>query len=67
MAGLDHILMLVTRWCTLRFVALHVLLSKPLCFSVISHDQTLPRKASAVVIDSAPVRAAAPIAGRRSA
>jgi len=65
MAGLDHILMLVTRWCTLGFVALHVLLGKPLCFSVISHDQTLPRKASAVVIDSAPFNAISPGAGLR--
>jgi hypothetical protein len=56
---------LVTGWRTLGFVALHVLFGKPLCFSVISHDQTLPRKASAVVIDSAPFNAISPGAGLR--
>jgi hypothetical protein len=57
--------MLVASWCTLGFVALHVLFGKPFCFSVISHDQTLPRRASAVVIDSVPFKATSPGAGLR--
>lgn len=67
MAALDNPLVSVTRWGTLRFVALHVLFSKPFCLGMVSHSYTFPANASAVVMDSAPKRAESPGAGLRMA